>query len=274
MSLMKINHTINEIKKLSAVIENLIKNYDTDFQKFDSEYEKVNDSIQKRLDEADKKNDKHTFADIIEEENCYINPIEDLKTLAQYQNELILVKHVALIERMIIVMFQNIIEIMNDQDCRDQYFEANTHFTDVCKAVNEISKLTNKEINIKKLPFWYFYETMITIRHSIAHGEPLFQMSYKRIKKFNEKIDIINVYSEINQNYSTGSPYPSLPNPTNSDTSNWYCHLSNEITNLSALNNKFFDFVQEIREQYIMWGKNNNISNHDLYAKSRLDKHP
>jgi len=269
MSIMRISHTITEIKKLSTVIENLIKNYATDFQKFDSEYEKVKDSIQKRLNEADKKNENDTFADIIEEENCYINSIEDLKTLAQYQNELILVKHVALIERMIIVIFQNITEIMNDQ-----YFEANTHFTDVCKAVNEISKLTNKKINIKKLPFWYFYETMITIRHSIAHGEPLFQMSHKRIKKFNEEINIINVYSEINQNYSSERTYPSLPNPTNSDTSNWYCHLSNEITNLSALNNKFLRFAQEIREQYIMWGKNNNISNHDLYAKSRLDKKP
>ena len=41
MSIMRINYVKNEIKKLKSVIENLLKNYESDFKEYDLAYENV-----------------------------------------------------------------------------------------------------------------------------------------------------------------------------------------------------------------------------------------
>ena len=79
MSLMRINYVRNEIKKLSTVIENLIKNYDRDYKKFDSEYKSVKNVLEQKIIDVEKKSDGETHANLIEEETTYLKPIENIK---------------------------------------------------------------------------------------------------------------------------------------------------------------------------------------------------
>jgi len=268
MSLMIINHVKNETIKLNLVIEKLIKNYKSDFKKYDLSYEKVKENLEEKKRIAETNNNMDTFSDLIEEENQYLNPIEDLKTYAQFQNELILVKHVALIENMIVNLFEHLINLLNHQDYKIKYF-GKEKFTDTFIAIKKIAELTNNEIVIKKLDFWYYYETIRTIRHSIAHGDTLFTMSYRRVQKFNNRIDIIFPYREINENIYTKNMYPTLLHPTYSNKSKWYCHLSNNIDLLAKLNNECYNFIEDIREVYLSYGNKNNICKHELYARRR-----
>lgn len=252
MSLMRINHVANELKKLKYIVEKLIKDYESFFKDYDSEYEQENSGMEQK----------------IEFENC----IDSLKTFAQFQNELILVKHVALIESMIIQLFSHLVILLNRQDYQEKYFETTDNFSDIFVAVKKISEITEKGVNIKKIKFWYFYDIMRNIRHSVAHGEPLFIMSHKKVEKFNSTINIISLYSEKNGDPSTSKFYPSLLQPTYSDSSEWYCHLSSNINGLSILNEECHSFVQEIRGLYLSYGKNKNISEHDLYARAKIGK--
>lgn len=236
MSLMRINHTLNEVERLQDVIEKLNINYESDFKEHDSHAE--------------------TSADEIE-----------YGTFAQFQNELILVKHVALIENMIINIFRGLVILRARKDYWEEYFDNEENFTDIFVSINKISELTNKEINIKKLKFWYFYEIMRTIRHTIAHGDPLFIMSYKRVNKFNSNINIIFPYSEKNEG-SLRKFYPSLLNPTYSSKSKWHCHLANNLTSLVDLNKQCYDFSNDIRNLYLSFGYKNNYSKHEIYCPS------
>jgi len=258
MSIIRINYVKNEIKKLKSVIENLLKNYESDFKKYDLAYERVKDTLENKKQIAETNNKMDEFSDIIEEENKYLNPIEDLKTFAQFQNELILVKHAALIENMILSLFEYLVNHLHHKDYKSEYF-GEDKFSDIFVAINKIAELTNNAIEIKKLKFWYYYETMRTMRHSIAHGDPLFKISYRRLNKFNEKIDIIFPYSEINEDIHTRNMYPSLIHLTYSNTAKWYCHLSNNINSLAILNSECFNFVDEVRELLLSYGKHNNL---------------
>jgi hypothetical protein len=268
MSLMRINHIKNETEKLKLVIEKLIKNYESDFKESDLSYEKIKDTLEEKKQIAEINNNAYEFSNIIEEKNKYLKPLEDLKTFAQFQNELILVKHVALIENMIINLFEYLVNHLHHKDYKSEYFgEGEDKFSDIFIAINKIAELTNETIKIKKLKFCEYYETMRTMRHSIAHGDPLFKMSYRRLKKFNKKIDIIFPYSEINENIHTKNMYPSLMDPTYSNKAKWYCHLSNNINSLVTLNEECFNFINEVRELLLSYGKHNNLSNHELYAQ-------
>ena len=270
MSLMRIHHVKSEIKKLSTVIENLIKNYDRDYKKFDSEYKSVKNVLEQKIIDVEKKSDWETHADLIEEETTYLKPIENIKNLAQFQNELILVKHVALIESMIIVLFEHLVYLFKDEKLRKDYFEDIDNFSDVNIAIKKINCLTEKKIRIKKNSFWKYYETMRTIRHSIVHGEPLFKLSYRRLNEFNKELNLIKPYSEIEDDKNFQKISPIRLHPTYDIKSTWYCHLTDDLSVLPLLNKMCLDFVENIRNDYLSYGEIKNISKNDLYAKSRF----
>ena len=270
MSLMRINYVRNEIKKLSIVIENLIKNYDRDYKKFDSEYKSVKNVLKQKIMDAEKKSDWETHTDLIQEETTYLKYIENIKNLAQFQNELILVKHVALIESMIIVLFEHLIYLTKNKKFRKEFFEDIVNFSDIHIAIKKIASLTENKIKIKNFSFWKYYETMRTIRHFIVHGEPLFEISYRRLNEFNEKLNLIKPDSEIeeDQDYQKFSPIRLYP--TYDIKSKWFCHLSDDITQLLMLNKMSLDFVEDVRNSYLIYCEINNISDSELYAKSRF----
>lgn len=261
---MRINHIKNEIKKLSLVIENLIINYKNNFNEYDSKYKEVQNSFIKREKVAQETENWNMLYDINQEKRVYTDPLDSLKSLAQFQNELMLVKHVALLESMIINTFKCLIDLLQNQDYKNKYFIEQKNFSDSFEATNKISELTGKKINLKKLKFWKLYETMKIIRNTIAHGDPLFVISYKRLKKFNENINIISAYSEKNED--TNQMYPSLLHPTYSNKSQWYCHLSDDIHQLSLLNKKCLEFTEETRELFLSYGREKTISDHELYG--------
>jgi len=218
MSLTRINHVVNELKKLKYVIEKLINNYESDFKEFDEKHEF-------NAFDTDDAN--------IEEKIKYINKINDLKSFAQFPSELILVKHVALIESMIINVFRRLTIILDNKKCHEKYFIKRNNFSNVHVSIKEISDMTEKEIDMENMEFWYYYGIMKTIRNSVAHGNPLFTIKYEELNKFNSKINIIHRYSEKNECSTTKNQFPSLLYPTHSIGSIWYCHLSKEIINLS-----------------------------------------
>lgn len=259
MSLMRINHVKNELKNLNYIINKLIENYEADFKDYVSEFEKKA--------AQDQENEAEIFKQKIE----FGRDINNLKTFAQFQNELILVKHVALIESMIIQIFRHLVILLGLIDYQKEYFnpESKDKFSDVFVAVNKISDITEKMLNIKKMKFWYLYKIMRDIRHSIAHGEPLFIMQYRKIKDFNEKINIIHPYSEKNEDQSIIKIFPSLLHPTYSNKSKWYCHLSNKINGLPNLNKECCGFVEEINKLYLSYGESKNILEHDLFAQTK-----
>ncbi|EOE6856854.1 hypothetical protein ACKS2G_003364 [Cronobacter sakazakii] len=102
MSLMKINHVRKEIKKLEAVIINLTKNYHVNFKEYDSQLQGIEGFFNEKMKEAQNSQNWDTLYDINTEKRIYTQPIENLDSLAKFQNELMLVKHAALIENMIV----------------------------------------------------------------------------------------------------------------------------------------------------------------------------
>lgn len=261
MSMNRINYTKNEVIKLQSVIKNLVANYEINFKKYDSEYKQVKDDFDKKKNEAEK--NIKLFGDIIEQEQEFIEPLQDLKTMARFQNELILVKHYALIESMIVNTFKDLAKLLKKNDLYEKYFRKKRFFSSSVISAKEIAEITDNEILIEKKEFWIFYDIMRTIRNSIAHGDPLFIICYDEVKKFNSKINIIEPYTEKNEGSLKGQ-YPSLLHPTYSNESKWYCHLSNEIKGLSTLNEQSLKFIDEIRTDYIEFGEKNNIDKFSL----------
>jgi len=269
---MRINHVRNEIEKLGLVIENLISNYNNNFKEYDLKYKVAEDSFIEKEDKTRDTGNSEELIDINVARKVYTDPLNDLKSLAQFQNELMLVKHVALIESMIVNMFKCLIDLLKNQEYKKKYFIEQKNFSDSFEATNKISELTGKKIDLKKLKFWCLYETMKTIRNTIAHGNPLFEISYRRLNKFNEEINIISAYSEKNKDVHTNQMYPSLLHPTYSNKSQWHCHLSDDISQLSLLNKKCLEFTNEVRELYSSYGYENTISDHELYGCSPYNK--
>ncbi len=270
MSLMRINYVRNEIKKLSTVIENLIKNYDRDYKKFDSEYKSVKNVLEQKIIDVEKKSDWETHADLIEEETTYLKPIENIKNLAQFQNELILVKHVALIESMIIVLFEHLVYLNNNVPYKIKYFKNKNKFSNVNIAVKKIYEITNQYINIEIYEFWKYYLIMKKMRNCSAHGNILFEMKYSEIIEFNKFLKLIKLEVEINQDEKSNYLYHTLIHPTYEEDSKWYCSVSDNIKELKKLNEVCLDFVEIIRNKYLEYGKENNILQDNLYAKPSI----
>nr|WP_319565311.1 hypothetical protein [uncultured Rhodoferax sp.] len=251
MTIMRANHVINEIKKLGSVIENLIFTYNSIFKEYDSD-EISHFQIGPFTSEADE----------------YYNNREVCKTFSQFQVELMLVKHVALIENMIVEIFRHLTcNLLNNEGYQKEYFAEGMNFSDSMVAANKISLLTDKKIRIKKMEFWCLLELMRTIRHHIAHGEPGFIIRYEKAIKFNEQINILELISEINECAYTKTMYPTLLHPTHENKSNWLCCVSENIKELPKLNLLFLKFAEEVRKSYISYGEEKGISQHAIYGR-------
>lgn len=256
----------NEIRKLGAVISNLTKNYHANFKEYDSQLRDVEGFFDERVKEAQDSQNWEALYDINKEKRIYTQPLESLESLAKFQNELMLVKHAALIESMIVKIFWCLICLLKKDEYKNKYFIEVGSFSDSLEAASKISELTCGMINLKKSKFWYFYETLKTIRNSIAHGDPLFEMSYRRAIKFNTKIDIIYLSSEKNRNEHTEDLYPSLFHPTYENKSTWFCCLKSDLSSLNELNSRCLNFVEEVRTIYLEYGVQSGLSTHQLYG--------
>lgn len=251
MTVMRANHVINELKKLGPVIEKLISTYDSIFREYDSD-------------------EMHNFetAPFTSEADEYYNNRDVCKKFSQFQIELMLVKHVALVENMIVEIFRHLTcHLLNNDEYRNEYFAEGTNFSDSMLAANKISVLTGKKIRIKKMDFWCLLELMRTIRHHIAHGEPAFIIRRDKAIEFNEQIHIIQLISEINECARSKEMYPTLLHPTNNNKSNWLCCASENIHELPKLNLLFLKFAEDIRKEYIAYGEAAGFPQHEIYGK-------
>ncbi|MEX2952066.1 hypothetical protein AB4K01_12800 [Serratia fonticola] len=266
MSLMRINHVRNEIAKLEEVISNLKKNYHINFKEYDLQLRGVEVFFNERENEAQSSQNWDALYDIKTKKRIYTQPLESLGSLAKFQNELMLVKHAALIENMIVKIFWCLTCLLKKDEYKNKYFIEINNFSDSFEAAGKISELTSGTINLKKTKFWYLYETLKTIRNSIAHGDPLFEMSYKRAIKFNAEIDIIDLLSEKNRCEHTKNLYPSLLHPTKDKKSIWFCCLKSDLSGLSELNSRCLNFVEEVRNIYLDYGMKSGFSMHQIYG--------
>ena len=251
MTVMRVNHVINEIRKLGPVVEKLISTYDSIFKEYDSD-EISNFETDPLTSEAEE----------------YYNNRDVCRKFSQFQIELMLVKHVALIENMIVEMFRHLTcYLLNNDEYRNEYFEEGTKFSDSMVAANKISVLMDKKIRIKKMEFLCLLDLIRTIRHHIAHGEPAFIVRREKVIKFNEQVNIIRLISEINECTHSNQMYPTLLHPTNDNKSDWLCCVSENIHELTKLNLLFLKFDEDVRATYIEYGKAAGFSRHEIYGR-------
>ncbi|SBT60926.1 Uncharacterised protein [Plesiomonas shigelloides] len=266
MSLMRMNYVKREITKLSGVIKKLIENYHSDYKEYDERYSSVKRSFIERKNAAQENKNFDLLYEINIEEREFTEPCQNLKSLAQFQNELMLVKHVALVENMIVNLFWCLTTMYQHSEYKTRYFSDGMNFSDSFEAASKINEMTNGKIALKKYKFWYLYETMKTIRNVIAHGDPLFVITLSRVKKFNNEIDLIQLNSEKNECVYTMDMYPSKIHPSYNSKSKWYCSLKNDLHGLIKLNEICFMFVEDVRNSYIMFGKDNGLTTHEIYG--------
>ncbi|PMX04703.1 hypothetical protein C1X60_29865, partial [Pseudomonas sp. FW215-L1] len=105
MSLMRINHVRNELKRLSDVIASLIKNHKRDLTEYNTQASESERKLTERESMAQSQQDWDALHEINLEKFNNTQPLRIIESLAKLQNELILVKHVALIESMIVTTF-------------------------------------------------------------------------------------------------------------------------------------------------------------------------
>ncbi|WP_328189388.1 hypothetical protein [Marinobacter sp. OP 3.4] len=263
---MRMNHVRSEINNLAGVVKKLVENYDVDFMEYDERYRSVESSFVNRKNSAQANQDFDLMYGINKEEREFTDPQKNLKSLAQFQNELMLVKHVALIESMIVNLFWCLTKMLQHSKYEMEYFSEEMNFSDSFEAASKINELTNGMMRLKKYKFWYLYETMKTIRNVVAHGDPLFVMTHRRVEKFNSKIDLIQLSSEKNECVYTKSMYPSKIHPTYDSKSKWYCCLKSDLRGLVQLNEMCLEFVEDVRSSYISYGGSNDMSTHEIYG--------
>ncbi|UYG01202.1 hypothetical protein [Halomonas sp. GD1P12] len=266
MSLMRMNHVRSEIKKLADVIKKLIKNYDVDFMEYDESCLSVESSFVDRKNAAQANQDYDLLYEINKEEREFTDLQKNLKSLGQFQNELMLVKHVALMESMIVNLFWCLTKMLQHSNYEKEYFSEEVNFSDSFKAASKINELTKGVMNLKKYKFWCLYETLKTIRNVVAHGDPLFVITYRRVEKFNSKINLIQLSSEKNECVHTKNMCPSKLHPTYDSKSKWYCCLKSDLHGLVQLNEMCLEFVEDVRSSYISYGKSNGMSTHEIYG--------
>lgn len=263
---MRMNHVRSEINNLAGVVKKLVENYNVDFMEYDERYRSVESSFVDRKNSAQANQDFDLLYEINKEERELTDPQKNLKSLAQFQNELMLVKHVALIESMIVNLFWCLTKMLQHSKYEMEYFSEEMNFSDSFEAASKINELTNGMMSLKKHKFWYLYETMKTIRNVVAHGDPLFVMTHRRVEKFNSKIDLIQLSSEKNECVYTKSMYPSNIHPTYDSKSKWYCCLKSDLRGLVQLNEMCLGFVEDVRSSYISYGESNDMSTHEIYG--------
>lgn len=266
MSLMRMNHVRNELKSLSDVIVSLIKNHERDLAEYNTQASESESNFTERERMARSPQDWDALREIHLEKLNNTHPLRVIESLAKLQNELVLVKHVALIENMIVQTFWCLTHLLSRQEYQEEYFSGQTNFSDGFKSASKILKLTDGELNLKSLKFWSIFETLKLIRNTIAHGDPLFVISYRRAKEFNKQIDLIHLFSEKNECPYTKNIYPSLLHPSYKPTSKWFCSLKSDLGGVAQLNKKCIDFVEEVRNQYLKFGELRGISVDMLYA--------
>lgn len=271
MSTMRINYVTHCLKDLKLVIEELINNYTNSYEHYNSVYKEAEMNLIENEKNSEEIGESLHFTNTQLELYAHKKPMNTLKNLAQTQNELMLVKHAALIENMLIELFRSLTQFEGREDYFENYFSEDKKLSDSYLAANKINELTDKAINVKKLQFWYLYETIRTMRNSIAHGDPLFILRYSRIQKFNKSINMIKNEREIN-NGRIKHLYPTLIHPTFASDSKWYCCLSSDLEHALELNNKCLEFVREIRELYLSYGYKNRLTDHELYAGKPFSK--
>lgn len=259
MSLMSINETRNELRKLTNVIEIIKLNYKNNYEQYDIEYNDIKNDLEEKLKNC---NTDKEYNELIKIEKKYT---EDLKTYSKVQNELIFVKHFFLIENMIIDLFKQVIYLTNDVKYHKEFFIDKNFFNNIITCSKKIKELTKDQMDLSLYPFWKYLILMKEIRNSISHGNILFTMKYKNINFFNnkyfilnnnQKIEFIVKYEELNEDFLMKHQYPTLLHPTYLDNSKWYAHLSDNIEILEILNKEYLKFIEEIRKYYLSYLKN------------------
>lgn len=269
MSLMRINHVRNELKTLGDVIKALKKNHKRDLDEYSIQASETESYFTEREIIARGRQDWETLQEINKEKFINTQPLKAIESLAKLQNELILVKHVALLESMIVKMFWCLTHVLAHEEYQKKYFVDLVNFSDSFEAASKIRELTNGSINLKTLKFWSIFETLKIIRNTIAHGDPLFIISHRRATKFNSQIDLIKLSSEKNECPHTKSLYPSRFTPSYEPKSKWFCCLKSDLEGITQLNEKCISFVEDVRQLYLKFGKDKEISTDSLYACRR-----
>lgn len=72
----------------------------------------------------------------------FTDPQKNLKSLAQFLNKLMLVKHVSRIENMVVNLFWYLTKILQHSEYKKQYFSEEVNFSDSFEAASKINEMT------------------------------------------------------------------------------------------------------------------------------------
>lgn len=251
MSLMRTNYTIRELKEIGKVIHLII---DANTFIFSTKKPTTSDTKAKSSTEINHSNP----------EACEI--LDTAKNFARTQVELILFKHVALMETMIVEIFRHLAFNLAKSKVHQEKINRVRHFSNTDSSADYISELTDGHLNIKKMEYWGMYKTSKRIRNTIAHGAPAFTLISDEIDKLNSIARIVEKIAETNKCDLTSSDFPSLIHPTGEAGATWVCVASDNMKELVSLNSQFVEFAEQIRRDYLAFGVAKGFTNHQLYA--------
>jgi len=228
-----------EFKHLHTSVSILIENYRSNFLVHEDAL-KVKIKQMKDSGEFDKIIASAFFSDITHGE-IVENQLErgfypELATFSSIIIGSMLVKYLAYIEKLLITL--SLIVQKKEKEKVGPNFYSNTPFTDMLKAVEYISLITNREFNIKKSKHWSIITHLRAVRHKLAHGENVFELEDVKVKEINKKIDIIDIISE--RTATSGAKVLTM----------YKCSIKTEIDKLLVLDAICIEFINDIKNKY------------------------
>jgi hypothetical protein len=240
-----------EFQYLEKTINNLIKNYKQNFQEEGEKYEQAIDDL-KTTGEYDEPFDEEPGLDVTYGQMMEYRlgkSFHDLESFSSIINESLLIKHLAYIEKFL-VKLSFLVQKKENQIIPPDH-NVSGHFTDMLKAVDYVSLVTNDDIKIKDTRNWKIIKLLRTLRHKIAHGQRVFVLTEGVIDDINREISLVEkgIMIPKESDYSHGlaqclikaSEQPS--NPKNE----WSCTICDDINVLKDLNKICIEFINEVK---------------------------
>ncbi|RXJ79335.1 hypothetical protein [Arcobacter sp. F2176] len=241
----------SEFDYLRDCIEILIKNYQKDFKTVDDEFNvKINEL--KASGEYDKPlHEVHspdvTFGQMMEYNLS--EPYINLDLFSGIIIESLIVKHLAYIEKTL-VNLSFIIQKKEKEKIPPDY-NTGGKFTDMLKAVEYISIITEKNLNIQNLKRWKIIKLLRGLRNILAHGNSSFEEKEGIIDDINKEIDIIkkiHIKSVPEPKTSMIFYHINSDEIKKNEKNIWICSINTDINVLRNLNKICVEFINEVKE--------------------------
>ncbi|SMP87933.1 hypothetical protein SAMN06314019_10323 [Epsilonproteobacteria bacterium SCGC AD-311-C15] len=204
-----------ELDNFKKSIDILIKSHKTALEQIDKSYEHIKDIRAQDVKTLDIMKHDSTSKIII---------------------EAMLIKHMAYLEKMIVKMAFKIQSNEGEKVSPD--FNYKGHFTDMDKAADYITLVSNDKLAIKQFKNWKIIKTFRTIRHELAHGHTIFVLKNGVIKDINKQLPLVRKFAISKED-------------KDKQKEQWHCELTSDIDILLIINDICINFYNEFKIAYL-----------------------